>query len=144
MSVFIDKKFPNGTVAVELFNPEPEELQMDVLAACNPQLIADDALARYERMDQKEFFDELQTTLESAKKMLGQDDSRYSASLTENEAVEYANFVRTLRDRVNDLESVEKLAKLGSKMDKHTAAPYLAQVIAWRQVLSAFKTLHGG
>ena len=91
----------------------------------------------FRTMGSTQFRELLERTIRRADDFLKLDDSEFSSALEENDAVMYACHVRSFLNAVNQLKSARAHSQL-------VASQYLANCVAFWQVVSVFHTLHGG
>ncbi len=102
----------------------------------NPVIAAQVLLDSFKQMKDDEYQKTLADILRRGELFAASDDSEFSGSLSEPDAVLYAATCRPF------LDAFQKLKK--NSRFKSVSQIYLAQTIAWWQSVSAFRTLCGG
>lgn len=101
----------------------------------NPVLIQTVLARDFARMDDRGYIRMHTEIILSTGKFVTHDDSSFLASLTQHEATEYESLCKTL---IAVFQEVRLLPYT------KVSAPVLARLVAWRQVVGVFRTLHGG
>jgi hypothetical protein len=109
---------------------------MNVLEISNPIITTDILLENFLKMEGREYTKTLKSTLQRARQFAFLDDSEFSTSLSIGEATQYADLVRTFLDHLKKLEQLANAPQINNAGEH-------ALVLAWWQVISAFRTMHG-
>ncbi len=102
----------------------------------NPVLVHDVLEKSFREMEPEEYKQSLTLSLKQARNFIKDNDGEFTSSLTLQEATTYASYVRAFITAFKDLEKM-------SSTSQNLVAGHHARMIAWRQVLSTFRTLHG-
>ncbi len=109
---------------------------MDTIRVTNPILVAQVLMESFREMGTAEFERTFADIVRRGDQFSKLDDSKYSATLTEAEATMYACHARQFIEALNQLKDAPHYQSI--------LGPRLANTIALWQVVSTFKTLHGG
>ncbi len=101
----------------------------------NPVIAARVLLDSFREMKDEEYEKALGDTLRRGEIFAASYDAEFSASLSEADAARYGAFRQPFLNAFDSLKKVSDCRRL--------SMAYLAQTIAWWQLVSAFRTLYG-
>lgn len=101
----------------------------------NPALTAQILLESFKEMKDEEYERTLNDILTRGAQFAAMDDSEFSSSLSEADAMLYGAICKPFLDALKQLQNNTRF--------KAVSRIYLAKTIAWWQCVSAFRTLHG-
>lgn len=116
-------------------NRNLKSINMSLTGLPNPLITTRILLDTYKEMGDVEYEKALKDILTRGAEFAAMNDSEFSSSLSEHDAILYAATCKPFLDAFKELQKNTRF--------KSISHIYLAKTVAWWQCVSTFRTLHG-